>query len=142
MRVTDEVREHLAELELTLGEDHRWKRPPQVDRCLPRTWALARPPIAASVHSGGTSGRRRGDSSRSRCGIGAIRAGVLGLYRARPGPLTALQPGDALVFADTLTLLLDAHDEAAGGRKAENGRGGQAVGLACMVPKSTRRPGC
>ena len=42
--------------------------------------------------------------------IGAIRAGVLGLYRERPGPLTAFQLGDALIFADTATLLLlDAH---------------------------------
>lgn len=39
---------------------------------------------------------------------GAIRAGVLSLYRARPGPLTPLQLADALVFADiALQLLLD-----------------------------------
>jgi hypothetical protein len=43
--------------------------------------------------------------------MGAIRAGVLGLYRERPGPLSAVQLGDALVFADTATLLLlDAQD--------------------------------
>ena len=47
--------------------------------------------------------------------IGAIRAGVLGLYRERPGPLTAFQLGDALVFADTATLLLlDAQDQPGG----------------------------
>jgi len=39
---------------------------------------------------------------------GAIRAGVLSLYRARPGPLTPQQLADALVFADiALQLLLD-----------------------------------
>jgi ANTAR domain len=41
---------------------------------------------------------------------GAIRAGVLLLYRARPGPLTAQQLADALVFADiALQLLLDSY---------------------------------
>ncbi len=40
---------------------------------------------------------------------GAIRAGVLSLYRAQPGPLTLQQLADALVFADiALQLLLDA----------------------------------
>jgi len=40
---------------------------------------------------------------------GAIRVGVLSLYRARPGPLTPQQLADALVFADiALQLLLDA----------------------------------
>jgi hypothetical protein len=41
---------------------------------------------------------------------GAIRAGVLSLYRARPGPLTTQQLADALVFADiALQLLLDSY---------------------------------
>jgi hypothetical protein len=41
---------------------------------------------------------------------GAIRAGVLSLYRARPGPLTPQQLADALVFADiALQLLLDSY---------------------------------
>jgi hypothetical protein len=39
---------------------------------------------------------------------GAIRVGVLSLYRARPGPLTPQQLADALVFADiALQLILD-----------------------------------
>jgi hypothetical protein len=39
---------------------------------------------------------------------GAIRVGVLSLYRAKPGPLTLQQLADALVFADiALQLLLD-----------------------------------
>jgi hypothetical protein len=41
---------------------------------------------------------------------GAIRAGVLLLYRARPGPLSPRQLADALVFADiALQLLLDSY---------------------------------
>jgi hypothetical protein len=39
---------------------------------------------------------------------GAIRAGVLSLYRAQPGPLAPQQLADALIFADiALQLLLD-----------------------------------
>ena len=41
---------------------------------------------------------------------GAIRAGVLLLYRAQPGPLTPQQLADALVFADiALQLVLDSY---------------------------------
>ena len=40
---------------------------------------------------------------------GAIRVGVLSLYRALPGPLSAGELADVLVFADiALQLLLDA----------------------------------
>jgi hypothetical protein len=38
--------------------------------------------------------------------IGAIRLGVLDLYRIRPGPLSRYQLADALAFADTAGLLL------------------------------------
>jgi hypothetical protein len=38
--------------------------------------------------------------------IGAIRLGVLDLYRARPGPLVPHELADALVFADTAVMLL------------------------------------
>jgi ANTAR domain len=63
--------------------------------------------------------------------IGAIRAGVMGLYRERPGPLSAFQLGDALIFADTATLLLlDAQDQAEGGPGPPAGPGGQPADLA------------
>ena len=40
---------------------------------------------------------------------------MLGLYRSQPGPLSTFQLGDALIFADTATvLLLDAQDQAKG----------------------------
>ncbi len=62
--------------------------------------------------------------------VGAIRAGVLSLYRDRPGPLSDFQLGDALVFADTATLLLlDAQDRA-GTAGPGAGPGGQPAGLA------------
>src|SRR5207245_11449887 len=38
--------------------------------------------------------------------VGAIRAGVLGLYRGVPGPLPDRQLGDLLILADEPTVLL------------------------------------
>ena len=38
--------------------------------------------------------------------VGAIRAGVLGLYRGSPGPLPGRQLGDLLILADAATVLL------------------------------------
>jgi hypothetical protein len=38
--------------------------------------------------------------------IGAIRAGVMGLYRSSPGPLSGPQLRDCLLLADTATFLL------------------------------------
>jgi ANTAR domain len=38
--------------------------------------------------------------------VGAIRLGVLDLYRARPGPMSQHQLADALAFADTASMLL------------------------------------
>jgi hypothetical protein len=38
--------------------------------------------------------------------VGAIRLGVLDLYRLRPGPLSAHELADALAFADTAAMLL------------------------------------
>jgi hypothetical protein len=63
--------------------------------------------------------------------IGAIRAGVLGMYRDKPGPLSVIQLGDALIVAEIATMLLlgidgDGHDGAASG----TGPGGQPPNLA------------
>ena len=99
MRVTDEVSEQLAELHLTLGEGP----------CLEA--AASGGPVLASDLAGRESGRRwpvfalaaRQAGAAAIFAfplrIGAIRAGVLGLYRERPGPLTAFQLGDALISA-------------------------------------------
>ena len=84
-------------------------------RCWPRTWATGNRDAA------GRSFARRPEQAGAAAVfafplvVGAIRAGVMGLYRDRPGPLSAFQLGDALVFADTATmLLLDAQDQRGG----------------------------
>jgi ANTAR domain len=106
MRATDEVSELLAELELTLGEG------PVRDAA-----AASGPVLAADLGDEGAE-HRWPVFAAAACAagaaavfafplqVGAIRAGVMGLYRERPGPLSAFQLGDALVFADTATLLL------------------------------------
>ena len=38
--------------------------------------------------------------------IGAIQAGIIGLYRNSPGPLSSPQLGDCLLLADIATVLL------------------------------------
>jgi hypothetical protein len=131
MTTTDDVGEHLAELELTLGEG------PSSDAS-----ASGGPALASNLGTGEAGGRWPAftvAATRAGAGaifafplrIGAIRPGVLGLYRARPGPLTAFQLGDALVFADTATLLLlEAQDQAAGDRDPAAGPGGQPAELA------------
>ena len=57
---------------------------------------------------------------------------MLGLYRERPGPLTAFQLGDALIFADAAATLLlpGAQDQAGGDLAALAGPGGQPADLA------------
>jgi hypothetical protein len=115
MQVTDEVARQLADLQLTLGEG------PFLDA------SASSGPVLASELADGEWGTRwpAFGPAASKAGaaavfafplvVGAIRAGVLGLYRDRPGPLSDFQLGDALVFADTATLLLlDAHDRPAG----------------------------
>jgi hypothetical protein len=114
MQATDEVARQLADLQLTLGEG------PLLDA------SASSGPVLASELTDGEWGTRwpAFGPAASKAGaaavfafplaVGAIRAGVLGLYRDRPGPLTSFQLGDALVFADTATLLLlDAHERPA-----------------------------
>jgi hypothetical protein len=127
MRVTDEVSGLLAELELTLGEgpgqDARACGGPVLASDLGEAEAVRRWPVFAPA------ARQAGAAAifAFPLRVGAIRAGVLGLYRERPGPLSAFQLGDALILADTATLLLlDAQDPAAAG----SGPGGQPADLA------------
>lgn len=62
--------------------------------------------------------------------IGAIKAGVLALYRAGPGPLSTSELGAALVSADLATvLLLDSQDGAAREADGQPGPTAQAVEL-------------
>jgi hypothetical protein len=130
MRVTDEVSERLAELELTLGEG------PSLDA------SASGGPALASDLADGESEYRWPVFAPAACAagaaavfafplsVGAIRAGVLSLYRDRPGPLSNFQLGDALVFADTATLLLLDGQDRAGTAGPGAGPGGQPAGLA------------
>ncbi len=128
IRVTDEVSELLAELQLTTGEG------PGPDA------AASGGPVLASDLAEPDAGRRwPAFAPAARLAgaaaifafplqLGAIRAGVMGLYRTRAGPLTAFQLGDALLFADTATLLLlDTADQPV---SDDAGPGGQATELA------------
>ncbi len=131
MQVTDEIGQQLADLQLTLGEG------PSLDAS-----ASSGPVLASDLTDGESRARWPAfATAASQAGaaavfvfplvVGAIRAGVLGLYRDRPGPLSDFQLGDALVFADTATmLLLDAQDRPAGDLGPGVGPGGQPAGLA------------
>jgi hypothetical protein len=128
--VTDEVSEQLEELQLTLGEG------PAAD-----AFASGGPVLTSDLSAGETAGRWPGFAPAAReagaaaiftfpLQIGAIRPGVLSLYRKHPGPLSMDGLGDALVFADTATLLLlDGQDQNAGAG-ARAGPAGQPEELA------------
>jgi hypothetical protein len=130
MCVTGPVSEQLAELQLTLGEG------PCHD-----VLASAAPVLAADLGDAEFTRRWPGFTPAARqlgagavfafpLTVGAIRAGVLGLYRGSPGPLPDRQLGDLLILADAATVLLlgSAHGD------AEDGDGatldGQAPDLA------------
>jgi hypothetical protein len=129
--VTDEVSERLEELQLTLGEG------PRAD-----AYASGGPVLTADLTDGEAASRWPAFAAAARQAgagaiftfplqIGAIRAGVLSLYRTRPGPLTAAELGDALIFADTaVLLLLDGQARAAGNTGTPAGPGGQPEDLA------------
>jgi hypothetical protein len=104
--VTDPVSEQLAELQLMLGEG------PCHD-----VLATAAPVLAADLGDEESSRRWPAFTPEARqlgaaagyvfpLVIGAIRAGVMGLYRSSPGPLSGPQLGDCLLLADTATVLL------------------------------------
>ena len=106
MQVTDDVGRQLADLELTLGEG------PLLDSS-----AAGGPVLASDLADGewrarwpafGPAASHAGAAAvfAFPLAVGAIRAGALGLYRNWPGPLSDFQLGDALVFADTATMLL------------------------------------
>ena len=106
MCTTDPVCERLAELQLTLGEG------PCHD-----VLASAAPVLATDLGDAESSRRWPVFTPQAREGgagavfafpliVGAIRAGVLGLYRRSAGPLHDGQLGDLLVLADMATMLL------------------------------------
>jgi ANTAR domain/GAF domain len=106
MCATGPVCERLAELQLTLGQG------PCHD-----VLASAAPVLAADLSDAESSRRWPAFTPEARehgAGavfafpliVGAIRAGVLGLYRRSPGPLRDGQLGDLLIVADMATMLL------------------------------------
>jgi len=127
MSVTDAVSLRLAELELTLGEgpsaDAVANGSPVLVSDLGETGAGRRWPVFAPA------ARQAGAAAifAFPLRLGAIRAGVMGLYRDQAGPLSDVQLGDGLLFADAAVLLLITADEAGG---AAAGPGGQPADLA------------
>jgi ANTAR domain/GAF domain len=130
MCVTDLVGEQLAEVQLMLGEG------PCHD-----VLASAAPVLAGDLDDAEFVGRWPGFTpAAGRLGagavfafpliVGAIRAGVLGLYRGSPGPLSHRQLGDLLILADVATVMLldGAHGDGDGGDG--HGLNGQARDLA------------
>ena len=130
MCVTDPVSEQLAELQLTLGEG------PCHD-----VLASAAPVLAGDLGDA-ESARRWPAFTPAACQlgagvvfafpliIGAIRAGVLGLYRGAPGPLLDRQLGDLLVLADSATVMLLGGADGDAGDGDGAGLDGQAPDLA------------
>jgi len=117
MCVTDLVGEQLAEVQLMLGEG------PCHD-----VLASAAPVLAGDLADAESVGRWPAFApAAARLGagavfafpliVGAIRAGVLGLYRGAQGPLYDRKLGDVLILADLATVLLldGAHDDAEDG---------------------------
>ncbi|HZR52994.1 MAG TPA: GAF and ANTAR domain-containing protein [Streptosporangiaceae bacterium] len=100
MSVTDAVSERLAELQLMLGEgpcpDAVADGGPVLASDLGDTEAGRRWPVFAPA------ARQAGAAAifTFPLRIGAIGAGVMGLYRDRAGPLSDGQLGEALIFAD------------------------------------------
>jgi hypothetical protein len=131
MCATGQVSEVLAELELTLGEG------PCQDASIG-----GGPVLAADLSAADMAVRWPGFALAARQAgaaaifafplqIGAIRVGVLELYRSEPGALSMGELGDALVLADTAAvLLLEGQDTAAGSAGLQPGPGGQALDLA------------
>jgi ANTAR domain/GAF domain len=130
MCVTGPVSEQLAELQLTMGEG------PCHD-----VLASAAPVLAADLGDAEFSRRWPAFIPAARqlgAGavfafpliVGAIRAGVLGLYRGSPGPVPDRQLGDLLILVDAATVMLLASADG----PAENADGaaldGQAPDLA------------
>jgi hypothetical protein len=131
MCVTDELSEKIEDWQLTFGEG------PCVDA------VTSFGPVLTSDVGARDAERRWPGFAPSACRagvaaifafplqIGAIQVGVLDLYRTRPGPLSGPELGDALLLADTATLLLlDGQDQAAGSPGALVGPAGQPVELA------------
>ena len=128
---TTPVSEQLAEVQLMLGEG------PCCD-----VLASAKPVLAGDLGDGATSRRWVAFVPAARklgaaavfgfpLTMGAIQAGVLGLYRSSAGPLAAEQLRDCLLLSDiALVLLLSNADQDGHGAAGGSGADGQPPDLA------------
>jgi hypothetical protein len=131
MGVTDEVSEQLAELQLTLGEG------PEHD-----AFTSGSPVLVSDLDEGDAARRWPGFTPQASelkaaaifalpLRIGAIWVGSLGLYRDTPGPLSSFEFGDALILAETATVvLLESQHPDGQAAAAGTGPGGQPPDLA------------
>ena len=131
MGVTDEVSEQLAELQMTLGEG------PEQD-----AFTSGSPVLISDLDDGDAARSWPGFTPQARqvkaaaifalpLRIGAIRVGSLGLYRDTPGPLSTGEFGDALILAETATIvLLESQHPDGQAAAAGTGPGGQPPDLA------------
>ena len=131
MCATDEISEQLAVLQLTFGEGPS-----------PGASAAGGPLLASDLAAGDVAilwpsfapaALQAGAAAifAFPLQIGAIRIGMLEMYRSQPGPLSADQLGDALVLADAAAvLLLESQDRAEVAAGSLAGPGGQPPYLA------------
>ena len=130
MCVTDLVSEQLPELQLTLGEGPCHE-----------VLASAAPVLAGDLGEAEYSRRWPAFTPAARqlgAGavftfpliVGAIRAGVLGLYRGSAGPLSDRQLGDLLILTDVATVMLLGSADGNGENEDGAGLDGQAPDLA------------
>ncbi len=123
---SDQLASELEELTLTLGQGpgvDAFADGPTLAADLTTSACLARWPVFAPAAASAGAGAVFAFPLR----VGAIRVGVMDLYRAQPGGLDGKQFADALLLADTAcALLLDAQP----GRPRRNGRRPEPAGLA------------
>ena len=133
---SDRVASDVEELTLTLGEGpcvDAFTGGPVLVADLTAPWRLARWPVFAPAAA--RAGVRAVFALPLQ--VGAIRLGVLDLYRAQPGDLDREQLADALVLADTAcALLLDA---AQPDRSRPDGHWPEQAAPA-RIPRYTRPP--
>jgi hypothetical protein len=130
MCVTDLVSEQLAELQLMLGEGPCHDVLASAGPVLASDLGDAESGRGWPVFTPAARGLGAGAVFAFPLIVGAIRAGVIGLYRDSPGPLPDRQLGDLLILADAATVMLLGSADGA----AEDGDGagldGQAPDLA------------
>jgi hypothetical protein len=148
--VSDKISGRVEELQFSLGEGPGFDafeagQPVLVADLADREHALRWPAFAAGAL---VAGARALFAFPLR--IGAINLGVLNLYRQRPGALTKEEHAQALVFADTATLLLlaegqstadDQHRLTAYDQRAvvHQASGMVAVQTGCTIPEALAR---